>query len=81
MITVYTLDNCPYCDMAKELLTKRGIKFNAIQVLRSQPEKMAEIKAKTGMRTFPQILKGEELIGGYSDLAKVDEKDQLESLK
>jgi glutaredoxin 3 len=36
---------------------------------------------KSGMRTMPQIFAGEKLIGGYTDLADLDQKDQLASLK
>ena len=39
------------------------------------------LEKKTGMKTMPQILHGEALIGGFSDLAAIDQKDQLASLK
>ena len=37
--------------------------------------------ARSGMRTVPQIYNGDELIGGYQELAELDQKDQLEGLK
>jgi glutaredoxin len=36
---------------------------------------------KSGMKTVPQIYVEGQLIGGYTQLAEVDAKDQLASLK
>jgi glutaredoxin len=42
--------------------------------------KWDELFARSGMKTMPQIFNGEDLIGGYSQLATLDQKDQLKSL-
>jgi len=65
-ITVYTTDYCPFCDAAKEFLTRKGIAFEEIDV--SEDDKKMELKARTGWRTVPQIFIDEELIGGYQEL-------------
>lgn len=69
-VKVYTTDYCPFCDAAKDLLSARGIPFQAIDV--SNPEDKVALKERTGWRTVPQIFIGEEMIGGYQELAALD---------
>lgn len=80
-ITVYTMDHCPYCDRAKSLLKQRGIEYIEVRVPMDDDAQWGALEEKTGMKTMPQILHGEKVIGGYSDLAAIDHKDQLASLK
>jgi len=65
-ITVYTSEYCPFCHAAVEFLKRKGIPFEEIDV--SDDEKKAELKARTGWRTVPQIFIDDELIGGYQEL-------------
>ena len=69
MFTVYTKDNCGYCDAAKQLLTSKGIPFQAVKLGEgiSREELLAKIPTA---RTMPQILKDGELIGGFAELRK-----------
>ena len=39
-----------------------------------------EIVAKTGHKTIPQIFINDEFIGGFTELAALDEKGELDSL-
>lgn len=79
-VKIYTTQYCPYCDAAKNLLTQRNIEFEAIDVSNTE-DKMALV-ARTGWRTVPQIFIGEELIGGYQELAALDQSGELtEKLK
>ena len=32
MITIYTRNDCPFCDMAKSLLESRGVEFTTVNV-------------------------------------------------
>ncbi len=75
-VTVYTTVACPYCVRAKALLDARGISYEEIHLGRD-PETRAELAQRTGMMTFPQILVGEELIGGYDELAAADQSGRL----
>ncbi len=61
-ITVYTTDYC-------------HLNFEEIDV--SAPDAKAQLKARTGWRTVPQIFIGEELIGGYQELAALDRSGDL----
>lgn len=80
-ITVYTMDHCPYCERAKSLLKQRGINYAEIRLAMDDDAQWEALEKKTGMKTMPQILHGEKVIGGYNDLAAIDQKDQLASLK
>jgi glutaredoxin len=39
----------------------------------------SELKQKTGLMTVPQIFINDELIGGYTDLAALDQKGLLDA--
>lgn len=80
-VTVYTMDFCPYCERAKALLKQRGIDYEEKRVPMDDDAQWDALEKKTGMKTMPQILHGDKLIGGYNDLAAIDQKDQLASLK
>jgi glutaredoxin 3 len=62
-ITVYTTDPCAYCRQAKALLAKRGLDYEEINLAKDGAGR-AELAARTGMMTFPQVLIGDELVGG-----------------
>lgn len=79
-ITVYTLDHCPYCDRAKALLKERGLSYEEVRVARDDHETREGLVARSGMKTFPQIFHGDELVGGFSELAERDSADRLASL-
>jgi glutaredoxin 3 len=80
-VTVYTMEYCPYCVMAKRLLKQRGIAFEEILVANDDEAKWKELYERSGMRTMPMIFHGETLIGGHYELSELDAKDRLESLK
>jgi glutaredoxin 3 len=80
-VTVYTMDYCPYCLRAKELLKQRGIAFQEKLLSTDDDAAWDELEKKTGMKTMPQIFADEKLIGGYRELAELDQKDRLTSLK
>ncbi len=72
MITVYSKNNCPFCDRAKALLESKQIPFNVIK-LEDQPD-AREFLMDQGLRSVPQIFKdGVLLPGGYQGLAGKDE--------
>jgi glutaredoxin 3 len=80
-VTVYSMQNCPYCVKAKGLLTQRGVPFETVMIDDWSEEAWDELVRKSGMKTVPQIYVDGKLIGGYTQLAEVDASDQLASLK
>ncbi len=80
-VTVYTMEYCPFCLRAKELLKRRGIDFKEILVPMDDDAQWDELEKKSGMKTMPQIFHEDRLIGGFQHLSALDQKDQLASLK
>ncbi len=80
-VTLYSMNNCPYCVRAKGLLTQRGVAFETIMIDDWSDEQWEQFAKKSGMKTPPQVFLDDQLIGGYSQLADVDAKDQLASFK
>lgn len=78
-VTLYSTDRCPFCVQAKKLLDKRGIPYEEINLARD-PDGRGELVARTGMMTFPQVLVGEELIGGFSETQAADKSGRLQEL-
>jgi glutaredoxin len=68
MLTVYTKNNCPFCDRAKALLESRGVEYKTINI-EEQPD-AREFLVDQGLRSVPQIFNGTALLqGGYQGLA------------
>ncbi len=71
---MYVSGFCPYCTMAEKLLRSRGVEeIDKIRV-DLHPDQRTEMIKKTGRRTVPQIYIGETHIGGYDDLARLDQQ-------
>ena len=75
-ITLYTTDPCAFCRQAKALLAKRGLTYDEINLAMDAGGR-AELAARTGMMTFPQVIIGEELVGGFMELAAADRSGRL----
>ena len=77
---MYSTAVCPYCQMAERLLHARGVaEIDKVRV-DLDPEKRVEMMEKTGRRTVPQIFIGETHVGGYDDLAALDQAGRLVEL-
>ena len=73
MITVYSKNNCPFCDRAKALLESKDIPFTVIK-MEDEPS-AREFLMDQGLRSVPQIFKdGVLLPGGYQGLAGKDQE-------
>lgn len=76
-VTIYTTAVCPYCMRAKQLLQQRGVmQWQEIRVDQDPAERDRMIE-RTGRRTVPQIYIGEHHVGGYDDLAALDQQGKL----
>ncbi len=80
-VTVYTMNNCPFCEASKKLLKSRGVEFEEKKVGEDDDAEWERLLKLSGLRTMPQIFNGDNLIGGFDSLSELDKKDQLASLK
>jgi glutaredoxin 3 len=78
-VTLYTTDYCPYCRSAKALLDKRGVSYEEINLARDADARN-KLQDLTGMVTFPQIVIGEQPIGGFDQLLAADRAGRLPEL-
>jgi len=78
-ITVYTTEPCAYCTRVKQLLQSRGYDYSEINLARN-PEGRSELVALTGMMSFPQVIVGEELVGGFDQTLAADQSGKLKTL-
>ena len=76
-VTVYTTNYCPYCTRAKNLLKKKNIPFQEVD-LSDNDAKREELTEKTGCMTVPMIFIGDEFIGGSDDLHALDAAGELD---
>jgi glutaredoxin 3 len=77
---MYSTAVCPYCVRAERLLHSKGI--TEIEKIRVdlEPQLRDEMVAQTGRRTVPQIYVGDAYVGGFEDLAALDDAGGLDRL-
>jgi len=78
-ITIYTSNLCPFCTMAKRLLSSKGVSYTELNV-DTTPVLREDMMQRTNRRTVPQIYIGEQHIGGFDDLRALDLKKELDPL-
>ena len=76
-VRVYSTRWCGYCVRTKTLLQSRGIEFEEI-LLDDDPTFRQTLFDLTGGWTVPQILIGDEPIGGYTELLRLDRSGVLD---
>jgi len=79
-VRMYVTDWCPFCRRAKALLNSKGVA--EIEEIRVQLDAQgrAELQAKTGGRTVPQIYIGGRHVGGCDELYALERAGELDSL-
>jgi glutaredoxin 3 len=80
-VHIYVFEGCPYCINALSLLEEKGITFEKTVVNRGDSKTREELKARSGMNTFPQIFHNDKIIGGFSELSALNKEKGLEHLK
>lgn len=79
-VTVYSTSSCGFCVAAKRLLDQKGVPYEEVD-LGADPSLRAEIRDKYDWPTVPVILAEGELVGGYTELAKLAQSKGLDHLK
>lgn len=78
-VVIYSKDNCPYCDWAKQLLDNKHVSYEEIRV-DLDPQKLADMLRLSNRRTTPQIFINDEAIGGFDDLSALEKAGKLDDL-
>jgi glutaredoxin 3 len=78
-IMLYTTEPCSFCRQAKALLSKRGLSYDEINLV-MDADGRAELAQRTGMMTFPQVIIGDQLVGGVAERVSADQSGRLAAL-
>ena len=78
-VLVYARPFCPYCVAAKALLKEKGVTFREIDIT-GDDEQRDQMISRSGRTTVPQIFIGERHVGGYDELAALDDQGELDAL-
>ena len=78
-VLVYTTEPCGFCRQAKALLERRGVTFEEVS-LTKDPVGRDNLVQRTGQLTFPQIIIGERVVGGFRELLEADRDGTLEEI-
>lgn len=74
---IYGKDDCPFCEMAKEELSMRGIEHEFVN-LKELGKTAAEVTGRD-VKTVPQIYLGGDYIGGYDELMQFFDNNSNEA--
>jgi glutaredoxin 3 len=78
-VTIYTTSLCPYCHMAKELLSDKRVAFTEINAEPRDVRAALQVKAG-GLTSVPQIWIGDTHVGGCDDLYALEARGALDAL-
>ena len=78
-ITMYSKPDCPFCDRAKALLSRKGQTWTEIDI-EAEAGRRDEMIERSGQRTVPQIFIGDRHVGGSDDLHALEESGELDAL-
>jgi glutaredoxin 3 len=76
---MYSTKWCPYCTWARELLARKRVPFEDIDV-QADPARRAEMRERCGRYTVPQIFIGSTHVGGYEELHALESDGRLDAL-
>ena len=78
-IEIYFKDWCPYSQRALTLLHEKNVDFEAIDVTDDQ-ERELEMRERAGRTSVPQVFVDDLHLGGYDDIAALDQAGKLDAL-
>jgi len=79
-VEIYSSFLCGYCARAKSLLSRKGVKFEEVDVM-EHPVRREEMRRRAnGRNTVPQIFIDGAHIGGSDDLYALDAAGKLDPL-
>ena len=80
MYEIYGTTDCEYCELAKKLLIVHDKEYTYIDVAENEDMTAAFFKKFPNVRTVPQIVLGDDHIGGYNELKNSLTLDTIESI-
>ncbi len=78
-VMIYVKKGCPYCIRAKDLLDRKGVEYEEIDVLKNS-DLFNDIKLKYNVKTVPQIFINDKHIGGCDKLIDLEKEGKLDNM-
>ena len=78
-VVMYATSWCPYCSSARQLLERKGVEFQEIDI-EAAPAARTQMITRSGRSTVPQIFIGETHVGGCEDLHDLEARGGLDKL-
>jgi glutaredoxin 3 len=78
-IVVYSGRFCGYCTAAERLLKSKNVEYELIKV-DEDPAMFEHMMKISGRRTIPQIFIDDYHVGGFDDLAALNQSGKLDGL-
>lgn len=79
-VTIYARSDCPYCHMAKDLLRRKNVAFEEVDIGREPDRRCEMIERSGGRMTVPQLFIDGRHVGGCDDLHALERSGGLDSL-
>jgi glutaredoxin 3 len=79
-VLMYCTATCPYCRSAERLLERKGVTDLERVRVDLEPGRRAEMIARSGRRTVPQIWIGAHHVGGSDELYELEASGELDRL-
>ncbi|RJL06539.1 glutaredoxin 3 [Paracoccus aestuarii] len=79
-VQIYTTRTCPFCIRAKDLLDRKGVSYDEIDVGADPSLRSRMTQRAGGSRTVPQIFVGQTHVGGCDDLYALERAGKLDPL-
>ncbi|MEM9315534.1 MAG: glutaredoxin 3 [Pseudomonadota bacterium] len=76
---MYSTRFCPYCMAARRLFAAKDVAYEDIGV-DGDPDLRREMTERAGQRTVPQIWIGDRHIGGFTELAALEQQGELDRI-
>ena len=80
MLTIYSKNNCPFCEQAKNFLKLKNINFGEINI--DQDPEARRFITEHGHRTVPQIYFNNKIFveGGFQGLSKMTTEEIIDEI-
>jgi thioredoxin reductase (NADPH) len=77
-VAIYTKENCPYCEKAKDLFDSKGVEYETYNVTGDEDLFDEMVERADGRQTAPEVFIDDELIGGFDDTQALEESGELD---
>ncbi|WP_242695455.1 glutaredoxin 3 [Halomontanus rarus] len=77
-VEIYTKEECPYCEKAKDLFDAKGIEYETYNVTGDDDLFEEMVERSEGRKTAPEVFIDDELVGGWDDTSALDETGELD---